>query len=121
MPDIFGANIAGKLNSAMGSKLFAVTLVQTVNGVRTPGDSTAGTNPVATTYTGRGFVDDYTTRQIDGTIIRQGDRKVSILGASLPAGVVPRPGDRTTIEGEAKAVINVTRDPAGALYECQVR
>jgi hypothetical protein len=119
MPDIFGADIAGELNKALGPLVFPMTLTQVTGGGRQTNPT--GKSEFTTDYDCKGFVDDYEARYIDDTIIQRGDRKVVILGASLPTGVIPKPTDKTVIEGETKVVINVTRDPAGATYECQVR
>ena len=119
MPDIFGEDIAGELFRELGPLLFDVILVQVTGKERDSANPTKITE-FTKKFTGKGFVDDYKARQIDGMTIQQGDRKVTILGASLPAGVVPKPSDSTIIEGETKVVVNVIRDPASAVYECQV-
>lgn len=119
MPDIFKANIAGRIKSALGPLVFDVTLIKVAAGTRTPGALTAGTNPTETSYTCKGFVDEYNLEQIDGQVVQQGDRKVSILGASV--SVVPAVGDKVVAESETRRILYVRRDPAGALYECQVR
>ncbi len=118
MPDIFKAKIAQKINSALGPLVFPATLIKEVPGVRS-NKNTAGTNPVVTSYAAKGFVDSYKAYLIDGTLIKVGDKKVTLLGASLT--VVPAPGDRVTIEGVTRQIVTVYRDPAGATYECQAR
>jgi len=119
MPNIFNANIAGKINKALGNMVFPVTLVRKTYGAR-PEDLTRGIDSVETTYTGRGFVSDYKDSEIDGTSVKQGDRKVVILGASI--SVVPTVNDTVTIEGETRLIVGpVKRDPADAVYECQAR
>lgn len=123
MPDIFKADIAGKLNNAMGGLVFDITLTKVEPGTRTPGALTGGTNATETAHTVKGFVDEYQDKHIDGTLIQRGDRKVIILGGSLPSGVVPEPSDKITAEGETRTIVEdgVKRDPAGATYVCQVR
>jgi hypothetical protein len=119
MPDIFRANIAGKINQAMGKLLFDVTLTRKTKAER-PENLTQGVHYTEKNYTGKGFVDDYKDSEIDGTNIKQGDRKVVILGASIT--VVPTVGDTVTVEGETRTITGpVKRDPAGATYECQSR
>lgn len=66
-------------------------------------------------------MDSYRTSQIDETIIQQGDRKVLILGNSIPSGVVPETGDMVEAEGRVFTVVAVERDPDAATYTCQVR
>jgi len=123
MPNIFGADIAGKILQNLGPLVFDLTLTKVEAGTR--GSSlTAGTEPSRTNYTVKGFVDSYTDRQIADSLVQQGDRKIIILGASLPDGVVPEPADEVTDEAGTTFVIvedGVRRDPAGATYECQSR
>lgn len=123
MPNIFGADIAGKILQNLGPLVFDLTLTKVESGTRGV-NLTAGTSPSRTDYTVKGFVDSYTDRQVADTLVQQGDRKVVILGASLPAGVVPEPADEVTDEAGIVYVIvenGVSRDPAGATYECQSR
>jgi hypothetical protein len=56
------------------------------------------------------------------------DRLVLVLGASLPAGVIPANGHKITASDPAKAlapatfdVIAITGDPAAAIYKLQAR
>lgn len=67
----------------------------------------------------RGWVDDYSARQRDGTIIKINDRKVIILVPSLE-GITPTADDIVTAQGQY-TVISVKHDPASATYELQVR
>lgn len=123
MPDIFGEDIAGKLYQGLRDKVFDIILTKIEPGTRTPGSLTGGTNPTETDHTVKGFVDEYQDKHIDGTLIKRGDRKVIILGGSLPSGTVPEPSDQLTAEGETRTIVEngVKRDPAGATYICQVR
>lgn len=123
MPDIFGENIAGEIYNEMKELVFDITLTKVEPGSRTPGSLTGGTNPTGTSHTVKGFVDEYQDRHIDGTLIQRGDRKIVILGGSLPSGTVPEPSDKITAEGETRTIVEdgVKRDPAGATYICQVR
>ena len=49
------------------------------------------------------------------------DRKLIVLGTSLPANAYPARDDRFTVEGRTYSIIAVSRDPAGATWECQAR
>ena len=120
---LFGVDIAGEVNKAMGAGLLPVTVTKRTPGSRTSGSLTAGTNPTTTVLRGRGFAEDYQDAQVDGTQIQRGDRKVLILGASLKPAGVPEPGDKVTVEGETGYIVEdgVKRDPAAAAYVCQVR
>lgn len=118
MPDIFKAGIANQVVQAMGSLLFPVILIKRSSSTRA--ELTGGVNTREEKYSGRGFIDDYKDSRIDGTIIKVGDRMVTILGASISS--VPEPDDQIIIEGKTWTIVGpVRRDPAGAIYECQVR
>ncbi len=118
MPDLFGIDIQGLIWDNMADGLLDATLHVQTPGVRTPGDPTAGMNPTFADEAAKGFIDVYRERQIDGTIVKTGDRKVLLLGQGLTP---PKPADDVTIEGERYHIINVMRDPAAATYECQSR
>jgi hypothetical protein len=121
MPDLFGIDIAGTVAGAMADGLLPVTLLKVSAGQRDPADLTSGPKNSIKKHNCRGFIQDYTTRQIDGDIVKMGDRKVLILGATLPSGVVPEPDDQATCEGRTYTIKYVNRDPAAATYECQGR
>lgn len=121
MPTLFNVDIAGILNTAMGPLMLAATLTKTTPGTRTAGSLGAGTNPQTADYAARGFTESYADREIDGTLIKSGDRKISLFGASIASSQVPAPNDRITIESTQFVVVRVERDPAGALYTAQCR
>lgn len=124
MPDLFGIDIAGIVNdsiSAAGGVLTG-TLHKRSAGTRTSGQLTSGVNPTFADSTFNGFVDRKTSATLlEGSlVIREGDR-VSILGASINPAVVPEAGDELTIEGNRYHITKVRdRDPAAALYVCEV-
>lgn len=98
----------------------SVTLART-----TPGTYDAATSAPSAgssvTYTGTGAVFDYSQRDVDGTNIRTGDRRVLLATSGM---VMPRTGDTITIGSTAlTVVIGREINPAGVpvLYEAQVR
>ena len=95
------------------------TLIKVTTGTRTPGSLTAGTNPTTASYAAKGWLDDFDNREIDGTIIIQGDRKIMLLGASIAGGQTPAPDDEVVIGGAKYRLRHVTSDPANAVYICQ--
>ncbi|MBA3421660.1 MAG: hypothetical protein H0U12_07175 [Thermoleophilaceae bacterium] len=111
--------VAKALKSAKMTK--AATLTKLSVGTRMPGVVTAGTNPTSIDYKARGIVTDYRADQVDGTLIQKNDRQVRLVGATIAGGQVPVPSDKVTIEGATYTVIYVSRDPAAAMYVCQVR
>lgn len=119
----FGINIAKLVNDNLGGAVLTVTLTKKTVGDRTSGNLSGGRSISTTDYSCKGFVDVFEDSQIDGTTVKRGDRKVVILGASLPSGIAPEPDDTITIEGETLEVVGdgVRRDPASATYECQCR
>lgn len=112
------ARAVAKASARAGLDLPA-TLIKYTTGTRTTGAVSAGTNPTAASYTARGWIADYATNRIDGTIIKIGDQRISLLAATL--SVTPEPTDIITIAGASYRVINVSRDPATAVYQCQAR
>lgn len=120
--NLFNANISGKIAAAMGSLLLPVTLTKVVPGARTSSDPSSGTNPSRRSFPCRGMVDSYKLSQFDGTIVKRGDRKVLILGDTLPSNIVPEPNDEIRAEGALYHVVGTPeRDPDAATYLCQVR
>lgn len=119
LPNIFGANIAQIINTALGPLVFDQTLIK-VTSIRDPSDSTKRIQ-TKVQHACKGFVDDFKDAYVNGTTVKITDRKIIILGASLPDGIVPTAEDEIIAEGITfKIVANgVLRDPAGATFECQ--
>ena len=119
---LFGIDIAKVVADSIkaAGDLLDATLISITPGTATDADP----NLVAstqTTHTCKGFIDKYRDDQIDGTIIRKGDRKVTLLGDTISPSVAPKTNDQVIIEGDTYDVQNVDRDPAGATYELQSR
>jgi hypothetical protein len=74
---------------------------------------------VTTDYAASGWVDDYAAQDVDGTLIRQTDRKAFVLCSSLD--IDPSPTDRLVVSGATFTIISVQRDPAGACWVVQAR
>jgi len=124
MANIFGLNLAKIINDSINQAggLVPLTLYSRTPGTRTTGDPAGGTNASEAPASGQGIIEDYEDSQIDGTIVRKGDRRVLIMGDSLPSGVMPQLNDSVEIEGVTYKVVGVpARDPAAATYTCQVR
>lgn len=120
MPQLFGVDIAGIIGQVIGPLVLPATLRKMILGTRS-GDLTDGTQPTHVDYAARGFIEDYKDKDIDGTLIRTTDRKITLLGATIASSAVPEPQDTVTIEGKTFYIIKVLRDPAAATYNCQVR
>lgn len=110
------AATAGELLAEFGQD---VTLVRGLTGAYTPATGTAtvsGTNSY-----GKGVVLDYNQRDIDGTLVRQGDQRVYL---SVDVGVTPQTGDSLLIGGQKWSVVaSRTLAPAGTavIHDVQVR
>lgn len=121
MPDLFGVDIAGEIASAFSGQLLTGTLTKVARGARTAGQLTGGRAKTGTTHGFEGFVENLTETRSGGSIVRRKGRYVTVLGGSLPTGVVPEMGDSVTIEGETWEILELPeRDPAAATYLCLV-
>lgn len=117
MPNLFGIDIAGIINSEIAGAggVLSGTLTRTVPGTRTAGSLTAGTNPTETTHSFKGFVETKADRR-PGQIGVQSMAVVTILGASL--SVTPEVNDTALLDGVTYTLVELlTRDPAAAVYE----
>lgn len=129
-PNIFGANIAAVVNRALARHLLAGTLTRTTPGTRDASALTEGQTVGATTESWdiRGFVDDFQGAKVQGnnaggpavygSLVSTGYRNITILGGSLPDSIDPKTGDVVTIEGQDWHILEVSRDPVGATFEC---
>lgn len=105
-------------------KVQPATLTKSTPGTRTPGAISAGTNPVVTNFhVGVAMVGEYSAYMIANGLVTQGDRKVTLFGASIQGGAVPEPGDRITIGGETLTIYadGVTGDGVKATWSCRCR
>lgn len=81
--------------------------------------ATSSASPLVTNHATVAVVIDYDQRQIDGTLIRQGDRR-----AYMDAAEAPRQGDVLTWQGADLRVVAVRPlSPGGTavLFEAQLR
>lgn len=121
LPKLIGKALA-KYGKPLGIKSCTLTLV--TPGTRTPGAASGGTNPTSTSYAAKGWIESYTTGQIDGTLVTSEDRKISLLGSTIAGGAIPVTGAKITFDGVTYRImgsIGVDRDPAGVVYVCQCR
>lgn len=121
MPNLFGIDIAAVVKDAFAGQLVSGTLTRVTPGTRTPGALTGGENPTTTAHTFDGVYEEFTASQIDGELVRVGDRKVIMIAGTISPAAVPDVGDQITLEGDVTRVVRVSRDPAAASYTCHVR
>ncbi len=117
--ELFGVDIAEEIADAFEGDLLPAVLSSKTYGERDPNNPTGGIPSTSTDYPTEGIVTGYAERFIDGTTIREGDRRVTLLGKPLP--VEPSQGDRVTIESLSYDILSVNRDAAAATYICHCR
>ena len=118
MPELFGVDIAGIVNDTVGSGLLPATLHHVTQGER-GSDVTAGRSQSITDYQTTGVIGSYNERFVDGSNIRSGDRRITLMGEPLP--VEPQPGDRVNIEELTFTVVSVRQDASRATFVIQGR
>lgn len=121
MVELFGIDIPELVDTAISDGLLPATLTRIVPGTRDPSDITGGTQPTTSTFTARGFIEDFTDRELEDSLVEIGDRKITLIANSIQNLAVPEVGDQITIENDTWNIMNVKRDPAGATYICQAR
>jgi hypothetical protein len=118
--NLFGANISGKLNKALGKRLPVVTITHFTPGTRTAATPSAGANPTETTHTGRGVRLGMSSLR-KGTIHPETKDAVLVLGDSISPSVVPAANDTITINGVENTIVITEVDPDNAAFICQVK
>ena len=82
--------------------------------------STGAYDPGATTdYPCQGIVTGYSDFLVDGTLIKTGDRKLSIRQAEI--AIEPETSDKVIFEGRTWTIVNVEADAASILWKLQMR
>ena len=104
----FWADMASTATELLAEFGAPVTIRRTTGGTYTPSSDTTSGETTAD-YTATGMVRDYRAGQIDGTVIRQGDRELV-----LDATVTPTVGDTVLIDSAYWSVVSVRSvNPAG--------
>jgi hypothetical protein len=97
----------------------AVTLTRLTAGAYDP--ATSSSVVVETTQAGKGIVLDHESKDIDGTLVKAGDRKLLLS----PVGITPPiVGDHATVGATKYAITSVSElNPAGTLVlvTCNLR
>jgi hypothetical protein len=117
MTSILQGSLAKKIGKAVGRLFYDCKVL-----VYTPGSGPAYDpgDPTYKTTTCKGMIGTYADSLIDGTLIKQGDAKVTIT--TTCCSNMPRPAkDKIVIRGNTYAIVNVSTDPAQALWICQCR
>lgn len=98
----------------------SATLTRVTPGARTVGELAGGTNPTESAQTCEGFLSSSRRLKVGATLIEQHDRVAVLLGDSL-GGVIPRTGDKVTIESKTQRIVDIERDAASATYTVLLR
>ena len=117
---LFGVDIAKLIAEGFAGAggLRPLVLRKFTPGTATAGALTAGTNQTAATHSGQGFVNAMTALQRQ-SLVQGATGLVSVLGGSLPDGVVPAANDEVDLDGVTYTLKTAETDPAAALFECQ--
>lgn len=116
---LIASNFA-KLGGPVGVR--PAVLIKVTPGTRTGGAVSGGTNPTTASFAATGLITDYSAFEQQNSLIKDGDRKVMLFGASIATGAIPDPNDRVTIDGATYTIVGpIKRDPAKATYILQCR
>lgn len=120
--ELFGVDIAGLLADAIGDGVLPVTITRDVRAARVPGDLTGGRPSQPVSYECMGFWDDIDPRGVPpGITIEITDRKLVLIGDTVPPDGLPLRNDACTVHEEAAPITlycvqALSRDPAAAVY-----
>lgn len=120
---LFGVDISGEVARELGPGLPQCTLIRTISTSREPGNLAGGLQPTTIEYTCRGVETDLEQKHIDGSLVKQTDVAILLLGDTIDGGnVQPQIGDRVTSDGRTRAILRILeRDPAKATFLVAVR
>lgn len=115
------AEVASELLDEFG---VSVTVKYISTGAYDP--ATGSTTTTTTAKSSVAYIDDYADRDIDGTKIKVGDRRVYLSVLDTAGSSIAKPGttDKLTIDGADYSVINAKAIPGAgtpSLYDVQVR
>ena len=123
MGDLFGLPIAQLVADALASagNLQEGILLKSIPGVEDPNDPTAPVPATVTQHSFQGYIEQRAVRR-DDTLIAEPTPIMTIIGKSVSPTAEPKVNDRAELAGltyELERLIR--RDPAGAVYEFQVK
>lgn len=125
--DLFGIDIAGIIGDNISDDdVMPATLKRRVEGESNEEDLTAPPSDTFPEFPCRGYTESISINDRTTSNVLEDDRKISIIGASLPTGVVPTQGDILVIQDDGVDVVFqvlglINRDPAGAIYSIHAR
>lgn len=119
---LFGVDIAGIIADAMADGLPTCTIERDVRGARQAGNLTGGRASAKHSFDCTGFWEDFTGGAPAGVVVEANDRKLILIGDTIPAGEQPQRNDAATVNeddgpvGPLYIVKLLARDPAAATY-----
>lgn len=117
--NLFGANISGRLQSALGPLLNDVTLIKKSSAGRDPNDPSGGTVITSTRIEAHG-IEDPSQYLRGGKRIVAGSQKFVIIGDDL-GSEQPAVNDEIEFAGKRYLINDWSADPDRAVYEVSAR
>lgn len=121
MVELFDIDIPAIVNGALSEGLLDATLTRRTPGTRDTGDITGGTQPTQNPFTAKGFIEDFTDKELESTDVEIGDRKITLIALSIQGLQVPEVGDKVFILNETWNIMRVDSDPVNATYTLTAR
>lgn len=138
---VLGIKLAKEIAKGLGPIFNDAVLMRSLRTVRDPSDIAGGlitqnpSDPQTQAWTCKAFVSTASQSQqgqgsvtstlrgggLYGDLISRGERKVTILGGTLPDDVEPQPNDYVTINGSTYYINSVNRIPGGATFVCSAK
>ena len=117
-PPVLGIPFASIMSGIFGRGFKPVILRRANAAARVPGMLSAGFAYASeTTWTCRGIVETYSATEIAEGLATMDERRVVILGGTLPDGIDPRVNDRVDVDGATYSLVQLdARDAAGASF-----
>lgn len=119
---LFDVDISGIIADVIGNGVHEVTITRYPRGTRNPSNLTGG-KPVTTpvTFDCNGFWEDFTGTPPPGVQLELNDRKLLLIGDTVPNGGLPIYNDMATVheaigDSSLYVVKLLSRDPAAAVY-----
>lgn len=124
--NLFGADIRGNIARAIGPNVLPAILKK-IKRVPNPNKLTGPPLEDIKTFQCRGFVEMFSERAQSRENVLEDDRRVILIGGTLPDGIFPEQGDTILIEDVDRAqrpfivMSLIDRDPDAATYTVHVR
>lgn len=117
--ELFGIDIADIVAEHIGPGVHDVLISREQRAARAPGDLTGGlVKGVPLTFPCKGFWEDFSGLPPPGIEILLNDRRLVLIGDTIPEGGIPERNDAVTCDGQTLYVVQLlSRDPAHAVYK----